>query len=298
MDSFTDYYTLLGVDKDAPPGAIKAAFKKLALQYHPDVYKGNDAHERMRLLLAAYQTLSDPEERKRYDAHYVEFVDVGTSLTKRTYTHDTAPRSTGGSTRRAPREAASSARRDRQRQYDFPDMPTNRAVRIDLGNISYPLSPEEAHTLQQQGLLRGIAPEAASQTYYCHRCSHRWPSDRTGKQALPHNCPHCHATDWAEYLLLRCVHCCAVFESEQIRYEIGTYAYGDSRRKGKSALCPPYELFPLCPYCGTAHWCPAEEARVSELRQRAAQSALRIRILWIGMAVIALVVIGMIMLHT
>ncbi len=276
MDSFTDYYTLLGVDKDAPSGEIKAAFKRLALQYHPDVYKGNDAHERMRLLLAAYQTLSDPEERKRYNARYGEFVDTGTSQTKRSHTNNTAPRSASGSMPRAPRETASSARRDRQRQYDFPDISSDQAARISLGNISYTLPPQEATTLQQQGMLRGVAPEASTQGYYCHRCAHRWQSDRTGK--LPHSCPHCHATDWAEYLLLRCVHCCAVFESEQIRYEIGTYAYGDSRRKGKAALCPPYELFPLCPYCGTAHWCPAEEARVSELRQSAAQNTLSARL--------------------
>jgi hypothetical protein len=272
MDSFTDYYTLLGVDKDASPGAIKAAFKKLALQYHPDVYKGNDAHERMRLLLAAYQTLSDPEERKRYDVRYGEFVDIGTSQTKRSHTNNTAPRSTSGS----PREGASSARRDRQRRYDFPDMHTNQAVHIDLDHISYTLSPQEAATLQQEGMLRGIAPEAAPLSYYCHRCSYHWQANQAGK--LPHSCPHCFATDWAEYLLLRCVHCCAVFESEQIRYEIGTYTYGNNARRGKSALCPPYELFPLCPYCGTAHWCPAEEARVSELRERAAQGALRTRL--------------------
>lgn len=277
MNSFTDYYTLLGVDKDAPAGEIKAAFKKLALQYHPDVYKGNDAHERMRLLLAAYQTLSNPEERKRYNAHYGEFVDAGTSSPRRAQSSEAAPRSSSDSTRRAPRDAASSARRDRQRQYDFPDMSNGgHAIRVDLSKISYTLSAQEAATLQQQGVLRGIAPEAAPQSYYCHRCSHRWQSDRTGN--LPHSCPHCHATDWAEYLLLRCVHCCAVFESEQIRYEIGTYAYGDSRRKGKSALCPPYELFPLCPYCGTARWCPAEDERVSELRQRAAQNTLSARL--------------------
>jgi hypothetical protein len=276
MNSFTDYYTLLGVDKDAPPGAIKAAFKKLALQYHPDVYKGNDAHERMRLLLEAYQTLNDPEERKRYDARYGEFVDTSTSSTKRSYPNDAAPRSTSDSTRRTPRDAASSARRDRQRQYAFPDMHSNQAVRIDLKNISYSLSPLEATTLLQEGMLRGMAPEGAPLSYYCHRCSHRWQANQTGK--LPHSCPNCHATDWAEYLLLRCVHCCAVFESEQIRYEIGSYTYGNNARRGKSALCPPYELFPLCPYCGTAHWCPAEEARVNELRERAAQSTLSARL--------------------
>src|SRR5581483_2568865 len=158
MNSFTDYYTLLGVDKDAPAGEIKAAFKKLALQYHPDVYKGNDAHERMRLLLAAYQTLSNPEERKRYNAHYGEFVDAGTSSPWRAQTSEAAPRSSGDSTRRAPRDAASSARRDRQRQYDFPDMSNGRAIRVDLGKISYALSAQETATLQQQGMLRGIAP--------------------------------------------------------------------------------------------------------------------------------------------
>ena len=60
LDAITDYYALLGVAVDAPTSDIKAAFKKLALQYHPDVYKGDDAHERMRVLLQAYQTLNDP----------------------------------------------------------------------------------------------------------------------------------------------------------------------------------------------------------------------------------------------
>ncbi len=54
MDTFTDYYNLLGVKPNASPSTIKAAFKKLALQYHPDVYKGEDAQERMRILLLAY----------------------------------------------------------------------------------------------------------------------------------------------------------------------------------------------------------------------------------------------------
>src|SRR5690348_6064676 len=72
MDTFTDYYAVLGVDSHASASTIKAAFKKLALKYHPDVYKGSDAQERMRDLLLAYQTLSDPGSRRNYDVQRAE----------------------------------------------------------------------------------------------------------------------------------------------------------------------------------------------------------------------------------
>src|SRR5579859_2560908 len=68
MDAFVDYYTVLGIDVDAPNSTVKTAFKKLAHQYHPDVYKGDDANERMRLLVQAYKTLNDPAARQQYDA--------------------------------------------------------------------------------------------------------------------------------------------------------------------------------------------------------------------------------------
>src|SRR5438477_5488299 len=110
MEAFTDYYTVLGIDAHAPADTIKAAFKKLALQYHPDVYKGEDAQERMRLLLLAYQTLRDPATRKTYDAQRSEHM-LGVSVPRRYFYSESARAKKPGSDT----EVSPSARRDRQR---------------------------------------------------------------------------------------------------------------------------------------------------------------------------------------
>ena len=64
---FKDYYRILGVDRSADDKAIKSAYRKLARKYHPDVAKGKDAGERFREITEAYEVLSDPEKRRRYD---------------------------------------------------------------------------------------------------------------------------------------------------------------------------------------------------------------------------------------
>src|SRR5262245_12924511 len=65
---FKDYYAALGVAPDADEQAIKQAFRKLARQYHPDVNPGdNQAEERFKEINEAYQALSDPERRRKYD---------------------------------------------------------------------------------------------------------------------------------------------------------------------------------------------------------------------------------------
>src|ERR671925_2310062 len=64
---FKDYYRILGVDRSADEKAIKSAYRKLARKYHPDVAKGKDAGERFREVTEAYEVLSDPEKRQRYD---------------------------------------------------------------------------------------------------------------------------------------------------------------------------------------------------------------------------------------
>lgn len=65
---FKDYYKTLGVARGATEKEIKAAFRKLARKYHPDVNKGDKkAESRFKEINEANAVLSDPEKRKRYD---------------------------------------------------------------------------------------------------------------------------------------------------------------------------------------------------------------------------------------
>lgn len=64
---YIDYYQTLGVPRDATPDAIKKAFRKLARKYHPDVNKEAGAEAKFKEINEAYEVLSDPEKRKRYD---------------------------------------------------------------------------------------------------------------------------------------------------------------------------------------------------------------------------------------
>lgn len=63
----SDYYELLGVERDAKGPAIKRAYRRAALKNHPDVSKAPDAKERFMRVQEAYSVLSDPKKRASYD---------------------------------------------------------------------------------------------------------------------------------------------------------------------------------------------------------------------------------------
>src|SRR3712207_8054642 len=66
--AFIDYYKILGVDKDIPQKDIRGAYRKRAKQFHPDLHP-NDAKAKAKFqaLNEAYDVLSDPEKRKKYE---------------------------------------------------------------------------------------------------------------------------------------------------------------------------------------------------------------------------------------
>ena len=65
---YKDYFQVLGVDRSADADSIKRAFRKLARQYHPDVNPGDaSAEARFKEISEAYEVLSDPDKRRRYE---------------------------------------------------------------------------------------------------------------------------------------------------------------------------------------------------------------------------------------
>lgn len=69
MSKYMDYYSLLGVSRDATKAEIQKAYRKLARKYHPDVNSSEGAEETFKKINEAQSVLSDPESRELYDRY-------------------------------------------------------------------------------------------------------------------------------------------------------------------------------------------------------------------------------------
>ncbi len=74
---FKDYYKALGVGRDADQKAVSRAFRRLAREHHPDVDKRAGSEDRFKEINEAYQVLSDPAKRARYDQIYEAYKSGG-----------------------------------------------------------------------------------------------------------------------------------------------------------------------------------------------------------------------------
>jgi curved DNA-binding protein len=91
-----DVYQTLGVSRDVSREDLQRAYRKLARTYHPDINKSPDPEERFKAISEAYDVLSDPDQRRRYDAFGPDFRQVPPDVDAQTWARAGAAAGTRG----------------------------------------------------------------------------------------------------------------------------------------------------------------------------------------------------------
>lgn len=92
-----DFYEVLGLGRDAAPEEIQRAYRKLARENHPDINKDPAAEQRFKEVAEAYDVLSDPDTRRRYDAFGPEYRQVPPDVDPDTWARARRTRAGAGS---------------------------------------------------------------------------------------------------------------------------------------------------------------------------------------------------------
>src|SRR5215469_2936103 len=99
MAAARDFYEVLGVPRTASQSEIQRAYRKLARKHHPDVSKAPDSEDTFKQVSEAYDVLSDPDTRKKYDAFGPDFRRMGEDIDPEAFRR--ARRASEGRARRA-----------------------------------------------------------------------------------------------------------------------------------------------------------------------------------------------------
>jgi molecular chaperone DnaJ len=184
-----DYYEVLGVQKSADSVTIKKAYRKLALQFHPDRNKGNrEAEDRFKEAAEAYEVLKDPKKRQLYDQFghaglqqsgfegFNNFEDIFSSF------GDIFEEFFGFGGARGPRP-----RRGADLRYDitidFMDAVHGKEMEVEVDRL------EECEVCRGSGTREGKAPEM------CATCGGRGQVTRSqGFFSISSTCPACHGS--------------------------------------------------------------------------------------------------------
>ena len=192
----TDYYEILGVDKNASKDEIKSAFRKMARQWHPDINKAPEAEAKFKELGKAYETLMDDEKRATYDRFGEDGLQSAGFNTAGPFANGFGDLEEifnsffgggfgfGGSRRdpNAP-QRGDDLRLDIEIDFEEAVFGMTREIKID--------HLETCHTCNGTGTKNGAAPKT------CETCGGRGSVQQTTRTVLGHftqivTCPHCH----------------------------------------------------------------------------------------------------------
>ncbi|WOK08069.1 DnaJ domain-containing protein [Imperialibacter roseus] len=141
-----NYYEILGVPEEAGHYEIKAAFKKLAMQYHPDKHAGDPAmEERFKEINMAYQVLSDPIQKANYDYRFKYSVP----------TYEYTPPTQTYETRRPPY-----ARKGKKTTYSYEDLKRNNKGTLWAFGLSLALATVIMAAMQAYAFYQNLKMEA------------------------------------------------------------------------------------------------------------------------------------------
>ncbi len=193
----SDYYEILGVDKNATKDEIKSAFRKMARKWHPDVNKAPEAEAKFKELGKAYETLIDDEKRSTYDRFGEDGLRDAGFNTQGPFAGGFGDLDEifnsffggfgfgGGSRRQDPNapQRGDDLRLDITLEFEEAVFGLTKEVKID--------HLETCHTCNGTGAKSGARPET------CKTCGGRGQIQQTTRTVLGHftqivTCPHCH----------------------------------------------------------------------------------------------------------